>query len=257
MKQPVIIVGLGEMGGVFARALLKAGHPVYPVLRHDNAPQLARQIPEPALVLLAVGEKDLDATVANMPEAWRGKLGLLQNELLPGDWRKHGLADPSVISVWFEKKPGMDFKVLVPSPVYGPATDLIVDALDCLDIPCAKINDQQSMLFELVRKNMYIVTSNICGLETGGTVSELWSDHADLMNRVFDNVLDIQQALTGQSFDRDALLGAVLKAFDGDPAHQCMGRSAPQRLQRALALAAEHGIEVAELQRIDRATKNE
>ncbi len=112
------------------------------------------------------------------------------------------------------------------------------------------------MLFELVRKNMYIVTSNICGLETGGTVSELWSDHADLMNRVFDNVLDIQQALTGQSFDRDALLGAVLKAFDGDPAHQCMGRSAPQRLQRALALAAEHGIEVAELQRIERATKN-
>ena len=29
-KAPVIVIGLGEMGSVFARAILKSGHPVYP-----------------------------------------------------------------------------------------------------------------------------------------------------------------------------------------------------------------------------------
>ncbi len=51
MKSPVIIIGIGEMGGVFAR----------------------------------------------------------------------GFVQPTVISVWFEKKKGRDVKVLIPSPAYGPA----------------------------------------------------------------------------------------------------------------------------------------
>jgi hypothetical protein len=94
------------------------------------------------------------------------------------------------------------------------------------------------------------LTTNICGLETGGNVKQLWDEYSILMNRVFDNVLDIQQYLTGETFDRDHLLAAVLTAFDGDPEHKCMGRSAPQRLQRALGIADEAGLEVDELKRI-------
>ena len=33
MKRPIVIVGIGEMGELFADGLLKSGHPVYPVLR--------------------------------------------------------------------------------------------------------------------------------------------------------------------------------------------------------------------------------
>ena len=33
MNEPIVLVGIGEMGGVFARAFLRAGHPVYPVNR--------------------------------------------------------------------------------------------------------------------------------------------------------------------------------------------------------------------------------
>ena len=176
----------------------------------------------------------------------------MQNELLPRDWQRHGIEQPTVISVWFEKKPGQDVKVLVPSPVHGPQADLLVEALGSIEIPALCIDREEDMLFELVRKNLYILTTNIAGLETGGTVQQLWGENSSLMNRVFDDVLRIQEYLTGRNFDRDRLLAAVLEAFDGDPEHQCMGRSAPARLQRALQVAEEGGLDVPELQRIAR-----
>ena len=250
MKDPVVLIGVGEMGGVFARGLLRAGHPLYPLNRGDDADTLAAELPQPALVLLAVAEKDLHSSLDALPAAWKGRLGLLQNELLPRDWQRHGIDQPTVISVWFEKKPGQDVKVLVPSPVHGPQADLLVEALGSIEIPTLCIDREEDMLFELVRKNLYILTTNIAGLETGGTVQQLWGENSSLMNRVFDDVLRIQEYLTGRNFDRDRLLAAVLEAFDGDPEHLCMGRSAPARLQRALQVAEECGLEVPELQRI-------
>jgi hypothetical protein len=70
------------------------------------------------------------------------------------------------------------------------------------------------------------------------------------MNKVFDDVLRIQQSLSGVNFNRDQLLNAVLKAFEGDPEHRCMGRSAPQRLKRALEVAEQFDLDVPELKRI-------
>lgn len=249
MKQAVVIIGQGEMGGVFARGFLKAGYPVYPVRREDDIEQIARSIDQPALVLLAVAEKDFAATLQQVPGQWLDKLALLQNELLPADWQDR-VDRPTVISVWFEKKPGQDFKVLVPSPAQGPHAGILNEALSCLDIPVKQIEAEDDMLFELVRKNLYILTTNICGLETGGNVSDLWNHHSILMNKVFDDVLEIQQHLTGRSFNRDHLLNAVLEAFDGDPEHKCMGRSAPQRLQRALNIAHTNHLNTPELERL-------
>ena len=54
MKSPVIIIGISEMGGVFARGLLRAGHPVCPATRKTDLAELARQLPAPGLVLVAV-----------------------------------------------------------------------------------------------------------------------------------------------------------------------------------------------------------
>ena len=250
MKQAVVIIGMGEMGGVFARGLLKAGYPVFPIGREDDIQSAAESIPKPALVLLAVGEKDLLPALQNIPAPWKDKLALLQNELLPKDWLDQDYIQPTVISVWFEKKPGQDFKVLVPSPVFGPQADIIDEALSSLGIPVHIVNDAQELLFELVRKNLYILTTNICGLKTGGTVKDLWDEHSILMNKVFDDVLEIQQQLTATTFDRDHLLGAVLTAFEGDPAHNCMGRSAPARLERALQIANEYNLEAPTLQQI-------
>lgn len=250
MKDPIVLIGVGEMGGVFARAFLRHGHPVFPVTRDMSMAAVAATLPSPALVLLAVAEADLHPSLEQLPETWRGCLALLQNELLPGDWERHELSDPTVISVWFEKKKGQDAKVLIPSPAYGPRADLLVASLAGIDIAAREVADADAMLNELVIKNAYILTANIAGLEVGGSVSELWKEHRDLAERVFNDVLDIQEQLVGQGFDRERVMKGMLEAFDGDPEHKCMGRSAPARLARALEQADEFGLEIPALRAI-------
>ncbi len=250
MRRPVVIIGIGEMAGVFARGLLRCGHPVYPVTRDVNMTAVAQQLPEPELVLVAVGEKDLDQTLTQIPATWRNRLALLQNELLPQAWQSHGIDQPTVISVWFEKKRGQDAKVLIASPIHGPHAQCLSDALESLNIANRIVTTAPEMLFELVRKNLYIVTTNIAGLAAGGTVSELWSQHESLALEVANEVLDIQQWLAGVDLPRPRLIEGMLEAFTGDPDHQCMGRSAPARLARALDQAGAANLAVPTLKRI-------
>ena len=250
MKQPVVVIGIGEMGGVFSRGLLRAGHPVFPVRRESDVGMAVAAVPEPLLVVVAVAENDLHPVLEAMPEPWRERLVLLQNELLPRDWQAHGLTDPTVIAVWFEKKKGMDHKVIIPSPAYGPRAKVLEEALGHLDIPVQVLADTEELVYELVRKNVYILTTNIAGLVTGGTVGELWEQNQELAREVAGEIMDIQTALTGTEFDRERLIQGMLTAFDGDPGHQCTGRSAPARLQRALAHADEFGLGVPKLREI-------
>ena len=238
------------MGSVFARAFLRQGYPVQPVLRRHNMADIARNMADPALVLVAVAEQDLHATLAQIPGNWRSSLALLQNELLPRDWQQHDLHNPTVISVWFEKKRGQDYKVIVPSPVYGPHAGLIVEALASLEIPCQALHSEAELLFELVRKNVYILTTNIAGLVTGGNVASLWQQHRTLAKQVANDIIDIQDWLTKQHSDRQALMDAMVAAFDGDPEHGCMGRSAPTRLANAIKAADEAQLAVPTLREI-------
>ncbi|WP_419603410.1 hypothetical protein [Thiolapillus sp.] len=242
MKKTIVLVGIGEMGGVFARGFLRLGHHVYPVTRNQDLEAAAQEIPAPEAVLIAVGEKDLPQILEKLPDAWREKIVLLQNELLPADFAH--LPQATVISVWFEKKPGMDYKVIIPSPCFGPKAALVRDALGHLDIPVRILASEEELLFELVVKNLYILTTNIAGLKTGGNVEELWSEHEDIARKVANDVIDLQESLTGKTFDREALISAMLRAFEGDPEHKCMGRSATARLERAMNHAREQDIDL-------------
>jgi len=242
MKQPIVTIGLGEMGSVFARGILRLGHPLFPVTRDMDIQQAAKEIAEPLFVLVAVAENDLHPVLEQIPTQWLDRIVLLQNELLPRDWQQYdGFKQnpPTVISVWFEKKKGQDSKVLIPSPVFGPHAQVIFDALATLDIPVKVVNSAKQMELELVIKNVYILTTNIAGLaiETGATVDNLWKQHQQLANDVANDVIDIQEHLTGKTFNRDALIEGMVEAMNGDLEHKCMGRSAPARLERALNIA--------------------
>lgn len=250
MQDPVIVIGTGEMGGVFTRGLLRQGHPIFPVNRHTNLDKISAAVPTPRLVLVAVGENDLHSTLANIPKSWHAHLGLLQNELLPGDWKQHGIGNPTVISVWFEKKKGQDFKVLIPSPIYGPQAGLLENALATLEIPSWELDSEVELEFELVRKNVYILTTNIAGLVIGGTVNDLWFKHEDLARQVANEVMDIQAWLVGHHLERDRLIEGMVEGIKGDLQHKCMGRSAPDRLARAIRFADEAGLMVPQLREI-------
>ena len=250
MKQPVVVIGIGELGSVFARGLLRSGHPVYPITRNMDMAKEAKKIPNPELVLLSVAENDLHPSLEHIPVIWRDKLCLLQNELLPRDWHAHTINDPTLVVVWFEKKKGQDVKVLLPSPIYGPNADSIESALVALDIPARCLAKNDELLFELVRKNVYILTINIAGLMSNGTVSELWRDHQGLAREIADEVISIQEWLTDEELPRDRLIEGMLEAFAGDPEHKCLGRTALPRLQRALRHADETGLAVPTLRKI-------
>ncbi|HID50397.1 MAG TPA: hypothetical protein EYP40_12460 [Chromatiales bacterium] len=250
MHEPVIVIGIGEMGGVFTRGLLRDGHPVYPVTRATDMEKVAIAVPDPRLVLVAVGEADLHPTLERLPAPWRNRLGLLQNELLPGDWRQHDIHNPTVISVWFEKKKGHEFKILIPSPIYGPEAPLLENALACLGIPSWELETPEQLEYELVRKNVYILTTNIAGLVIDGTVDDLWFGHNDLAREIAEEVMDIQAWLVGHHLDRERLMAGLEEGIRGDLRHKCKGRSAPARLARAIGQADEAGLKVPRLRAI-------
>ncbi len=242
MKPAVILWGVGEIGGVLARGFLRLGHPVVPVNRGDDPQAVAQAHPQPALVVIAVGEAALPAVLRQVPDWWKDRLLLLQNELLPMHWQQAGLEQPTVVSVWFEKKPGKGPLPLLPSPVFGPHAQLLSDALQAVGLEARILPSEQALLEELVLKNLYILTTNIGGLRQGGTTGTCWAQHRDFACALAREILQLQEALAGTTLDEAALLEGMEQAFLADPDHACMGRSAPARLQRVLEQAERLGI---------------
>lgn len=250
MKEAVVIIGIGQMGAVFARGFLSIGHPVYPVIRAMEIESISDEYPDPALALVAVAEADLDGVLRQLPEGWKRRVGLLQNELLPKDWQKHGIEDPTVIAAWFEKKFRRAIAPLVPSPVYGPQAELVVEALSAIEIPVKTLGSYEELVEALVVKNLYILTANIAGLKGADTVGGLLEQDLKLTEEVFDDVMTLQQSLTGRAFDRDTLWKEMVSIIHSDPEHGSRGRSAPQRLVRALQQAEAMGLELETLSKI-------
>jgi len=252
MNDPIVVIGTGEMSGVFTRGFLKLDYPVFPVNRNTDMEKMAKALTAPALVLVAVGEADFHPVLEKIPAKWRDCLALLQNELLPRDWEAHGLQEPTVISVWFEKKKGHDYKVLIPSPTYGAGAPILEKAMATLDIPTWEVGSHAEIEYELVRKNVYILTTNITGLELppGTNVDTMWRDDQDLAREIANEVMDIQFWLIGKELDREKLIEGMIEGIDGDLEHKCMGRSAPTRLMRNLEFADEAGLAVPKLREI-------
>ncbi len=251
MKKPIVVLGIGELGSVFARSFLKNNYPVYPITRNSDIDELNKSI-DPELILVCTGESDLQSALKSVPENWKDRVVMMQNELLPRDWEVHNFNNPTVVSVWFEKKKGIDSKVLISSPAFGPKAQILSASLALIGIPAHSVANEEELLFELVLKNIYILTTNIAGLaiETGATVDDLRKHHLELMRNVFTDVLKLQSALTGRAFSKDALEKGMIYAFEGDLNHVCMGRSAPARLDRALDLAKGFKLDVPSLEKI-------
>ncbi|MDJ0498927.1 MAG: hypothetical protein QNJ89_13920 [Acidimicrobiia bacterium] len=250
LQQPAVIIGIGEIGGAFSRGLLRTGHPVVPVTRGVDPDPVAAAYPDPVAALVTVGEADLDHALATLPQQWHTRVVLVQNELLPRNWKAHGVADPTVAVVWFEKKPGRVEKVIIPTPIYGRLASELVTALDSIGIASVALESKDDLMYELVRKNMYILTANIAGLMTQGTVHDLWYDNRQLAESVAAEILPIQEWLTDTQLDHERLIAGMVEAFDADPDHGSTGRSAPARLARALDHADQAGLAVPTLRKI-------
>lgn len=252
MKASIVLIGIGELGGEFARGFLRCGHPVYPITREMALSDAAELIPTPGLVLITVQESELDGILKELPESWRDKIGLVQNELLPRHWQRHGIDNPTVAVVWFEKKPGMALTNILYTPVYGPRADVLMQALEAIDIPTRLQTDEDQLLFELLRKSLYIMTVNICGLSCGGTVGGLWMRHHDLVREVALESVSILEWLSGRKLPAEKLIAGMIEGFEDCPDRNCLGRSARFRLERALQYAGQAGLKTPRLDEIYR-----
>jgi len=144
----------------------------------------------------------------------------------------------------------MDSKVVLPSPIFGANAKLVFNALSQIDLLSFILDTEEELTYELVRKNLYILTTNIAGLEVGGNVESLANQHSAVMNAVAHDVLDIQDWLTETKNDRQRLMEGLLEAIHGDLTHGCMGRSAPARLTRAIGFANQAGLDIPTLRDI-------
>ncbi|MGC4070703.1 MAG: hypothetical protein QM784_39735 [Polyangiaceae bacterium] len=182
-EQEAIVVGVGELGGVFSLGLLRRGYSVQPVLRSTPVEPLATRLTAPALCVIAVAEDDL----ANVLDGWARRYSdrwvLMQNELRPSEWERRGLATPTVAVVWFEKKPGREARPIVSTPVYGPQATVIVNALTGLGLPAHVEPDREQLLFELCLKNLYILSMNFVGLVYPKDVGTIWYDHRPYLDQ--------------------------------------------------------------------------
>ena len=66
----------------------------YNATRDNDLSALSTNDIDPELVLVAVTEKEIDQVLQLIPVAFRDRVILLQNELLPADWQKHGYKNP-------------------------------------------------------------------------------------------------------------------------------------------------------------------
>jgi len=250
MKEPIVIIGIGELAGVFAQGFLRCGHPVYPIIRGMDLSQLATQIPEPKLVLITVQESELANVLEQIPEIWHNKLGLLQNELLPRDWLSHGIQNPTITVVWFEKKKNLPVTPILYSPSYGDNAPLIADALQAMDIPAPILETEEAILYELVRKTVYILTVNIAGLVNNCTVGELWENNQSFATTLAHEIIQVLEYLTEQTLPHDRLIMGMGEGIHDCPGRFCLGRRASQRLERVIKYAQEAKLTTPELTKI-------
>lgn len=247
MKQPIVIIGIGELASIFARGFLHCGHPVYPIIRGMDLEQESLKVPSPKLVLVMVQENNLDSLLKMLPKVWKDKVGLVQNELLPRDWRIHQIDNPTVTVVWFEKKKNLELINILQSPTFGPNASIISNALQAVDIPAPILESEQELLYELVRKTVYILTVNIAGLINNCTVGELWEQHQLLAIEIAEDVILIQESLIGTPLPYKKLINGMVEGIHDCPHRYCQGRSALARLQRALCYAEERQLAVPKL----------
>jgi hypothetical protein len=237
LKEPVVIVGVGEIGTVFGAGFLRLGRPVFPVILGMNPVEVAERIGPVALALVAVREDDLHAVLDNLPPAWRDRIGLVQNELMPADWMRHGIENPTVAAVWFEKRSGKLPAPYFPSPVFGPGSELMIDALRANGLEAYGLSSPDELLYELVRKNLYIISKNIAGLAAPGSVGELWQSHRQVFLQVAEDVYQIQEARAGVRLPRERLFQQFQSDVEALPDKGTAGGSARGRLARTLAQA--------------------
>jgi hypothetical protein len=136
MNEPMVIVGVGEIGTRFVHAAEALRLPFRTVTRDKNRELLSR--PAGAPLLVCVREPDLPGVLAQVPSERGRDLIVVQNgfiDELIAPFPEHTRA-----VLWFTAK-GTFFADLLQSPVHGPHADLVRQLINAAGASAETITD--------------------------------------------------------------------------------------------------------------------
>lgn len=239
----LIVVGPGELGRLFAGGALRLGTRVSAVTREHGWDNVNASADAP--VLVAVPEKALRTVVEQMPEGRRAHAILVQNELFPPGLQAWGLGQATVAVVWLAKKAGQPELVARASQAFGPHADAFVAWCAALGLPAVVLPDRTALAGALIDKYAFILSINALGLAEAITIGAWLEQDPDRVRAVIADAARLGSRLAGPTapVGHDAQ-PAVLEAMRAMAAYPAKGRTAAVRLDKALALSADAGLDV-------------
>jgi ketopantoate reductase len=227
-----LVMGLGQLGQMYAGALLRLGFRVTPIVRSTARP-LQLGVPPGTPVLLAVGEEQFDDAVKELQSAqWADHLILLQNEIFPASWKQWGVENPTVMAVWTNRKNGAA-QVGLATRVSGPQADLVMRMHQALNIPCEKLTDESALNTELCAKYAFILTLNALGVAQARTVSHWMQAEPGRVRAVLNDAVALSAARVDGYVDVARASARAREALEALSNLPTLGRTALPRVERA------------------------
>ncbi len=243
----IIVMGLGELGQLYATAALKAGLRVTPLTRSTSREDALANLPPYTPVLVAVGEKDLESAVNSLPATRRDALILLQNELFPSQWERLS-KQPTIMIPWLLKKKGEPLLVARSTPVYGPEAELVETLHQVLGFQAQRLTGEQALRQAVVDKYAFILCVNALGLVRDLTLGEwLASDPAHVAALSREAAL-LGEKLASTQVDVEQTMREVRAGIEAMGGMRAKGRTAQERVLRALEHAKHWGVAVPALE---------
>jgi hypothetical protein len=242
----LVVWGPGELGRWFGGAALRLGMRVTPITRGMNAREAMAGLDHETPILVAVGEDDLEAVLASVPDVRKGSLLLLQNELFAPTWQRHHVR-PTVLVPWLLKKRGQPELVGRATRVHGVHADLVAALHRVLGVPCVTLEEASSVHQALVEKYAFILTINARGLVHEVTLGALFELEPTRIKMLSAEATRLGAALSQASIDESASVSATIEGMRALATISARGRTAAARVKRALGHAQALGIAMPEL----------
>lgn len=246
------VIGIGQLGQLYAGGALRLGLRVTPLLRGQDRPAFYDALPPGTPLLLSLPEDALAGEVAQVPAARKDDVVLVQNELFPTQWRALGLANPTVLTVWLSKKKSRPVEVARATLAHGPFARLFVQIHEALGLPARVATDESELLQDIVAKYVFILTINALGLVENLTLGEWLKRDPEGVRALIAEAARLGSWHAGQEVPPERLTPAVLAAMEALHGYPARGRSAGERLARAQRDLAEATIAAPRLLEIAR-----
>lgn len=244
-RADLVVVGVGQLGGLYATGALRGGFRVTPVGR-DVDPGAVVDAGGAGPVLVTVGEDTLAAVLRALPSSRRDDAILVQNELFPADLD----GAPTLAVVWLNRKEERPAEVARPTVVHGRHAGVMARIHAALRLPCRVVTEPAALHAELVAKYAFIVCVNGLGVLAPLTVGEWLARDPGQVRRLLQEGVAVGEARLGQAVDRAAAIAAGEEALRALVHMPVRGRTARARIERAVAAARARGVAVPALDAI-------